>query len=447
MVEFRISDFLSPLQLTRTYFLLRRSESWRPEQFAAYQAARLALVLRHAAMQVPYYENLFRERRIDPASIMPASAFATLAALPVLDKDVLRESPDHFIARDAARYRPRAIHTSGTTGTPLTVYWDSGSNVLEFCCIQRLWRWAGIRIGNCFLDLRSRLFHDGDKGLIRADGVEYIRNRKANFIELSSDLIHESNLDAYWRLLLRFRPKLVRGHPNSIQHLAGLLRQRGLTDWRPIAVTTASEALYDYQRRDIEAAWNVPVLDSYGLKEHNVFIAQCPAGTYHVYPEYGVCEILDDDGRPVQPGEEGWIVATGLHNFAQVLLRYQTRDRAVAARGGACPCGRTLPAVERLVGRIDDCIVGADGHRYSGLSFAFFNRRGIKKARLTQHDRSSVTVELVVTPEFDDAERRALMAALSRKVNDAVRFELRQVEQIVQDAPGKFKFVVSHVKL
>jgi phenylacetate-CoA ligase len=446
MVEFRLGDFFYPLALARTYLLLRRSEHWSSARFAAYQSRLLARLLRHCASDVPYYSKLFRDTGLDAAALSEENARQWLHKLPVLDKDTLREDPEQFLARSARRFHPRAITTSGTTGTPLTVYWDKGSNVLEFCSIQRLWRWAGIRVGDPFLDLRSRLFTGEEKHLIRRGRVSFTRNWKANGLEFSSDYIDKSNLPEYYELLLRYRPALVRGHPQAIQHLAGLLRAHGMDGWRPKAVTTASETLYDFQRREIEASWKVPVLDSYGLKEHNVFIAQCAKGGYHVFPEYGICEIVDDQGQPVKAGQEGWIVATGLHNYAQPLLRYHTRDRAVAALEGPCPCGRTLPTVQRIIGRIDDCLYTADGKRFSGMHFAFFGRKGVKKARLCQEDWSRVTVELVVTPQFTPSEQAALMRSLQEKTAGKLCYELRIVDRIIQEVPGKFKFVISRVQ-
>jgi phenylacetate-CoA ligase len=443
--EFRVQDFFYPRDLIRTYFRLRRSEQWTPTRMRAYQAERLARLIRHCAAEVPYYEHAFAECGIDAGSINPDTALAALRRLPVLDKDTLRDAAESFTARNAARYRPRAIHTSGTTGTPLTVYWDRGSNVMEFCCIQRLWRWAGFRIGQPFLDIRSRLFTGDEKHLVQADSITYLRNPKPNAVEFNVDLIDEDNVGRYYQVLLRYRPTLVRGHPQAIQQLVTLLAKQGLDAWQPKAVTTASETLYPFQRQEIERAWQVPILDSYGLKEHNVFIAQCARGGYHISPEYGICEILDADDEPVGPGEEGWIVATGLHNYAQPLLRYHTRDRAVQGSGNSCPCGRTLPTVDRIVGRIDDCIHSPDGRRYSGMHFAFFGRRGIQKARLTQRTLDTVTVELVTTSAFDESERAALLDALDRKVDHSIAFELSHVDRIEQKTPGKFKFVVSCV--
>lgn len=446
LIEFKFSDFFSPLNLVSTYALLRRSEHWSPARFEEFQSRLLARLLRFCASEVPYYGSLFKNNGLCVEDIHSSTAMRCLRQLPVLNKETLRDSPQLFMARDAARFHPKPVATSGTTGTPLTIYWDRDSNVMELCSMQRLWRWAGVRVGQPFLDLRSRMFSDNGDSLVRDRGTVYIRNWKVNGIEFSSDLIDEGNVHQYYELLIRYRPCLVRGHPQSIQHLASLLKSKKLEGWRPKAVTTASEALYDYQRKEIESAWGVPVLDSYGLKEHNAFIAQCREGNYHTFPEYGILEILDNAGYPVGPGQEGSIVATGLHNYAQPLLRYNTGDRAIVGDGAFCGCRRRLPTVERIIGRIDDCIYTYEGKRYSGMAFAFFDRRGIKKARLLQDDFGTVTVELVVTSEFDAAERAALLDCLGRKVKHEVTFELKIVRDIVQETPGKYQFVVSRLK-
>lgn len=446
MIEFRPKDFFHPHLLVHTYVLLRRSERWPRARLRAYQADRLARMIRYCAREVPYYRAAFPRLGIDGARVTPASAFDVLARIPLLDKDTLRSEPRAFLSDSRHEHSPKEITTSGTTGTPLTVLWDRESNVFELCSVQRHWRWGGARPGQCFLDMRSRIFSGKERHYREHGRARYTWNRIANGLEFSSDYIDDASVRDYHALLLRHRPRLVRGHPQAILQLALSLERNGLGGWRPAAVTTASEALYDFQRQAITRAWGVPVLDEYGLKEHNVFIGQCERGGYHVFSEYGICEIVDDAGKPVAPGEEGWIVATGLHNFAQSMLRYNTRDRAIAAaEGERCACGRTLPLVRRIVGRIDDNIVTRSGKVYSGMHFAFFGRRGIKKARLVQQSLERVLVELMIDDAFNDAERRALLDALETKVARELVFDVKVMDEIRQAEPGKFKFVVSEL--
>jgi hypothetical protein len=79
------------------------------------------------------------------------------------------------------------------------------------------------------------------------------------------------------------------------------------------------------------------------------------------------------------------------------------------------------------------------------MHFAFFGRRGIKSARLCQEDWHRVTVELVVTPEFTASEKEAVLRTLEQKTLGKLHYEVRLVDRIVQETPGKFKFVVSRL--
>jgi phenylacetate-CoA ligase len=60
-------------------------------------------------------------------------------------------------------------------------------------------------------------------------------------------------------------------------------------------------------------------------------------------------EILDDADRPCAPGEVGRVVVSTLHNYAMPLFRYDLGD--LAEVGPPCECGRTLPVLNRIVGR------------------------------------------------------------------------------------------------
>jgi hypothetical protein len=63
-----------------------------------------------------------------------------------------------------------------------------------------------------------------------------------------------------------------------------------------------------------------------------------------------------------------------------------------------------------------------------------------------QEDLGRVTVELEVTDDFDQSARAELQNALGSRFGDKLVFDIKIVDQIVQETPGKFKFVVSRVK-
>jgi phenylacetate-CoA ligase len=433
MIDFRIRDFFSPRRLLYWRWTLWRSQYYPPQRMRALQWKLLSRMLDHCFANVPYYRRLFAElglRRSDFASL------EDLSRIPILTRDVLLSHREEFKADDFERWRPQEIPTTGTTGTPFHFYWDIDSNVLELTCQWRHFSWAGYRLGEPFLDIRSREL-DVPNG--------YKWNWRCRGLEMSEDIINASNIQKYAAVLRRHRIRLWRGDPASIDSLCRLLSEAGIDDVKPEYVSSHGEALLDHQRQLIESWAGVPVCDSYGLKEHNALICQCPEGGYHIAPEYGIVEIIKGNGSPALPGEEGRIVATGLHNRAFPLLRYDTRDYAVQS-GRACSCGRALPLIERLTGRLDDRLLTVDGRWVSGLPFPFWFVKGIRKAQLVQEEPLALDVYLVPDRDYNGEGESDLRADYKERLGEAMDIRIHRVEEVPFVKTRKFKFVVSKLK-
>ena len=109
-------------------------------------------------------------------------------------------------------------------------------------------------------------------------------------------------------------------------------------------------------RAKIESAFGARAYDLPGLTEIAAWGFECEArsGLTHVNEDYCYPEVLDEQGREVEPGERGELVFTSLYRKAMPLLRYRTRD-IVQLADRRCPCGRTLVAFEGgVLGRLDD---------------------------------------------------------------------------------------------
>ncbi len=262
---------------------------------------------------------------------------------------------------------------------------------------------------------------------------------------MSALTINASNIERYAAALRKYRVKLWRGHPFPMYSLCRLLSDAGIDDVKPKRVFSHAETLWDHQRWFIESWTGAPICDNYGLKEHNALICQCPEGGYHIAPEYGIIEIIKDDGSPAQPGEEGRIVATGLHNKAFPLLRYDTGDYAVQS-DRACSCGRTLPLLEKLTGRIDDRLLTADGRWISITRFAFPLVEGVRKAQLVQEESLALDVYLVPGRGYNREGEAVLRAEYKKRLGEAMDIRIHRVEEVPFVTTRKFKFVVCKLK-
>lgn len=108
--------------------------------------------------------------------------------------------------------------------------------------------------------------------------------------------------------------------------------------WRPRALLSTSMTLLPGLRQRLEERFQCPVLDLYSMNEAGPIAVADPAAGGHVLlqPRMYV-EILDDDDRPLPPGERGEVTLTGGFNFCLPLLRYRTGDHAALDFSGPEP--------------------------------------------------------------------------------------------------------------
>ncbi|MCS6976987.1 MAG: AMP-binding protein [Gemmatales bacterium] len=112
-------------------------------------------------------------------------------------------------------------------------------------------------------------------------------------------------------------------------------------------------------RQRIESAWGARVFDHCGMTEVGSFGIECPdnPGGMHVLETEFIPEVVDAEGIPVPPGQEGELVITNLGRLGSPLIRYRTGDRVIADPE-PCPCGRPWMRLRGgILGRTDDMLV------------------------------------------------------------------------------------------
>ena len=129
----------------------------------------------------------------------------------------------------------------------------------------------------------------------------------------------------------------------------------------------------------------------------------------HMSMETLVVEVVVRDGhngtsRAGTPGELGEVVVTDLTNHAMPFIRYANGDLAVAGDSGACPCGRALPRLASVEGRVTETLIDGSGARVNGLVFNVVIAHlahAIRQFQVVQHKDRSVTLRVAPTSTFD----------------------------------------------
>lgn len=413
-------------------------EGWTAEQFRVHQSRQLREVVELATTRVPHYREMFAKTGVVWRDIRTPE---DLPRLPILDKAAVRAEPLRFLDETLDRRKLALMHTSGTTGTPLDIYRSSGQQATAFAYLDaRLHRQAGLRRrGNRSVSIGG--------SLVTAPGRTkppfWVLNRRWQQLYMSSYHLSEANLPAYVQGLREFGPDYIEGYPSSVYAVARHIVDHGLAPVPMRAAFTTAETLFDYQRQAIAQAFGCRTYNQYGCGEMCLFAAECEAGSMHLSPEVGIVEIVDDAGQPLPAGQVGQVVCTGLVNRVQPFFRYRLGDLA-SLSATPCTCGKGMPVLERIEGRIDAVLVTRDGRRVGRLDPVFKGARGIAEAQIVQDDYDAFRIRIVPSSQYTDADGKAVVASLMERVGQAnVRVEI--VRQIERTAAGKFLAVVSNL--
>jgi phenylacetate-CoA ligase len=416
----------------------RQRETWTPEQWQAWQAERLGRLLQRAATTVPFHRRHWAERRARGDQ----SSLTELKHWPVLAKDTVRQDPAAFLAEDCD---PKAMYhetTSGTTGTPLSIWQRREASREWYALIEARYRgWNGV-------SRHDRWAIIGVQKIVARDAKKppfWVWNFGLNQLYLSALHIAPWSAPHYLEAIRRHRVKFIIGYSASLAYLAQAARERAAKFPDLQVILTHGEPLFDHQRAVIQEGFGVPVRQTYGMSEIAAGGSECQFGSLHLWADCGIVEILDERDQPVPPGQPGRIITTGLLNFDQPLIRYETRDMGMMAPAGTvCACGRSLPIIAKIMGRADDMVVTRDGRRLVQFDGFLGNNPRVKEGQVIQKTLDSFVVRIVPAAGWTDADAEEIRAGLRRVVGD-VQVTVETTPLIERTWAGKFRVLVSEL--
>jgi len=423
---------------------LDKSQWYSAGQLADYQDEELVKLIAYSYQHVAYYRRVMDERGLKPQDIRCA---ADLDKLPVLSRQDIK---DNFAALLSDEYDLKKVkkgHTSGTTGSPLEICYDDRVINITYALLDRHYAWAGV----CMKRFGDRV------AVLRGNPIVPLRQKKPPFwrynylhnqLLFSSFHMSTQNLAHYVAEIRRYAPKILDGYPSTLYVLAKYLQNMGQK--LPLhAVISSSETLYDFQREVIEASFDCKVFDYFAAAERVAFSSECDRHEgHHLADEYGITEILDAQHKRLPPGELGVLVATSLHNYAMPMIRYLSNDMS-SLKTNVCSCGRGLSLMDDVTTKAEDLLTLRDGRLISPsvLTHPFKPLTSVAASQIIQEDLDHVCIKLVASPEFSAEDERTLIYGMKERLGEAVDIRVEKVESLERTRAGKFKWVISKVKL
>jgi len=249
--------------------------------------------------------------------------------------------------------------------------------------------------------------------------------------------------------LERVGPTYVMTYPNNLRAIAELALRRGNSNLKFKTFIATGEVLEDEAREVISRAFGCSVVDIYGAREVGPIAFQCPdADTYHLCAETVICELLNENGLPARSGEYGRVVVTPLYEYAMPLIRYDLGDYMLLSLV-PCSCGRGLPSIDRVAGRVRNLFVMPDGTKLwppmGPISKTLTKFMSYKQIQFIQAGVDQLEIRYVPDGAGDAPDLGRITELLRGEFHPRLQVVLAPVDRIERGAGMKIEQFVSLV--
>lgn len=408
---------------------LRKNQWKKPEELEEIQNRKLRAIVKYS------YENVeFYHRRLDVLGLKPDDIKTTddLRKLPITTRsDIQKNSPTGFTARSLHTVRFEKHTSSGSTGIPITVLSDARAEAYRAALFARSFFECGLHIRDKMIRITSTpqpkpKWHEGF-GFMRR-------------IILDPKDSVESGL----RMLEKDKPDAIFGQSSYIWQLANEISKTNKHP-DPMLVFTTADIISKKMRNLVREVFGDKVFDFYGCVEVERVAWECPEHeAYHMDIDSQVIEFVDVN-EPVAPGERGQILLTCLYNYAMPLIRYDVGDFGKPT-AEICSCGRGLPMMSDLEGRVNDFVKRPDGSMISPMTLLYIDEiPGISQFLIVQKRRDKLSVELVLDGTNPEETVQKSRAYLKEVVGEDMTVDIAIVKEIPRERSGKMRVVKSLV--
>ena len=413
---------------------LLQHQSLAPEALRELQWDRASRLLRWADEATSFYRGFYAEHGIAVADVR---GWEDWAALPVLDRTVVKEHAAGFPTPEARPRNVRAAKTGGSTGEPLRTLQDA--RVPSLALAWRMYSWWGVQPWD-------DLARVGRWGFGRLDALKndllWWPSRQSY---LDAGLMSPATMRAFSQRITDTRPALLEGYVGSMLEFADFLEAEGLRLPPLTAVATTAAPLTTTSRRRLEAFFQAPVYDEYRGSEFGWLAGECrERNGLHSFADVRLVEVVDADGRLLPPGEVGDLVVTDLTNRVFPLIRYRVGDRGSLVEA-PCACGVTLPLISQPEGRTTDVLRLPSGRSMGHRLMAMFSTHpdSVRLFQIHQRADASIVVRVVLGPGADSRRHvEEAVEGLRRRIEHEVPVTTEYVDRLPFTG-GKVKYVIS----
>ncbi|MGH9906358.1 MAG: hypothetical protein ACRD8U_12345, partial [Pyrinomonadaceae bacterium] len=261
---------------------LERSQWLSPEELRLRCEERLQPLLQHAAENVPFYRDTYRQAGLAPGELRTLD---DLARLPIVSKlDRCSYPPVHFLADNLPAHRLIPERTSGSTGPRFDFYLDREAVPIHIANHLFSDAWYGLTPFTRSVRIRAPILETvtlktAEPFLVKLRSKATSRLRAAYEWWTQEKIwvweVGSAPAESIYRRMELHHPEFVTGFTSSVAEIACELLQRNLRLSRRLrGVITEGEPLTPSRRKLIEDYFEAPIGNRLGIRELGAHVAQ-----------------------------------------------------------------------------------------------------------------------------------------------------------------------------
>ncbi|MCK0125206.1 CoF synthetase [Gelidibacter sp. F2691] len=303
-VLFNIKDFLGGLKISDHYKDIKNHFESKTET----HISTLSKLQLHISNNVPYYQHI---------------NCSDLNNFPVVNKSIIKSNFEAFRATNLEAKDLLTMTTSGSTGTPFSVYQDKDKKARNYADTLYFGKLGGYQLGNRLLYFRIWV-----KEKMQASWLYKLQH-------ISTIDVQNLNDSEIKKLIENFKnhphqTHTVLGYVSALENIIRYCEKNKITNFQCdfSGVITMSEGLLKETRLKLQELFQCPVVSRYSNIENGIIAQQERNSDYFLVntASYRLEIFHPERDELLQDGLLGRIVLTDLFNYAMPLIRYDTGD-------------------------------------------------------------------------------------------------------------------------
>lgn len=420
---------------TLLYLLIISSHDLENEEVIKKIQNRKVYKLMKHAYTIPFYRKKFEEVNLTPKDFRCAE---DLIKFPILTKQEIREWILPTVKSNPQKYKYwNEVTTSGSTGTPLSIYVSPTENAMLAA------NWMRIGMCNGLNPIKDKTMALKDPQIVKR------RNGKDSFIQRFGILRRHcisflSDGQQIYENLHEQKPEYIYIHRSKLLQTIMYAEKNKLKIHIPKLCGIIGEGIDENSKPLIDKYFSKVYFSSYGTMETGActFTKKGDVKKHVVTRDTHVINIVNEKGEIAKKGK---MIITNLFFKGFPIINYDVNDGAEQIKENG------LTYITNIQGRLNDMLRFSDGSTvdYHAFYSVMEGRKDILQFRIIQEDYKNILIQLVGKTEYDnykDSAELEIRTAISRIIkDDTVMYHFEWLDELEPDKNGKRRFIISKI--